>query len=375
MFMLSLVEPHIFNLSPYVPGKTFQEVKEEFGLENIIKLASNENCFGPSLKAIEAMQKSLVDSHLYSNEKRKTVKRSICQYLNVKELNEKNIVLGNGSNELIGLLVRAFLAPHEILLNGWPSFLTYRIAAQAFNRAEKTVFLTPDFDYDLDAMIKIAQGKLKNKIKLVFVANPNNPTGRYLKKKDLKRFMKQLPEHVVVVIDEAYVEYVDEPDYATMVAMVLERERTVVLRTFSKIFGLAGLRIGFAVCSLEVADILRRVREPFNVNYLAQVAAIAALEDTAHIARSQKNNKKEIMTLAKGLKKLGVEVTESVGNFLMLHLPNDIPKAKQVIHELLKRGIIVRELESYNLPQSIRVTVGTPEQNQKFLVTLKEVII
>jgi histidinol-phosphate aminotransferase len=264
-------------------------------------------------------------------------------------------------------LSRAFLAHNDVLLNAWPSFVVYRLSAAAMNRQEMTVPLTPDLHYDLEAMGRMAASPIGERVKLVFLGNPNNPTGHYLSKQALSRFFERLPAHVVVVIDEAYFEYVAREDYASCIDWVARRPRTVVLRTFSKIFGLAGMRIGFAVCDPEIAEILHRVRDPFNVSSVAQEAALSALSDVEHIKKGRDNNFSELPRVRAALQKDGHWVSDSVGNFVLLRLKDTQPGVEVVLEELLKRGIIVRPLLNYDLTRYLRVTIGLPEENDAFL--------
>ena len=372
--MLPLVLPHLYNLQSYVPGKALSEVRKEYGITDLIKLASNENCLGPSPHAMEAVQKSFFDAHLYPIEHREKLKEAIVDYLGSNFLQTKNIVLGNGSNELINLFARFFVSSKESILNAWPSFLMYRNVAKANNLSEESVPLTIANAYDLETMLAVANGPRKDKIKLVFIANPNNPIGPHLAKEEINNFLNHAPEHLIVVLDEAYAEYVCSNDYESALDWVVKRPRTIVLRTFSKIFGLAGLRLGFAVCPTDIANILHQVRDPFNINGIAQVAAIAALKDKEHIKNSQQNNEQELRGLHVGLNKLKIVTTSSSGNFVLMHLNPHNPPTKVVIENLLKLGVIVRGLDNYDLPNAIRVTVGTPPQNKRFLNSLKEVL-
>ncbi len=372
--MFPLVEKHIADLKPYAPGKTFREAKAEYGIQDFVKLASNENCLGPSPKAIKAMHRAFVNAHLYPLEERENVEDKICEYHRPHHLKAKNIVLGNGSNELIILLVRALLSRNEILLNGWPSFLMYRTAAKIHNRQEIAVPLTSDLKYDLKTMLEVSRGPQSDQLKLVFIANPNNPTGSYVTQAEMRDFMEQIPKHVVIVVDEAYAEYVTQSDCAQSISWVLERPRTVVLRTFSKIFGLAGLRLGYAICDMEIADVLHRIRDPFNVNCFAQEAAKGALDDTEHLQASKENNQRELFKMYASLRTLGIQTTPSQGNFVLLHLNESMPEAEEMIRKLLSKGIIVRGVANYDLPRSIRVTIGTSEENQKFLSALSQIL-
>ena len=373
--MLPLVEKHVFDLKPYAPGKTFREARAEYGIQDFVKLASNENCLGPSPRAVKAMHHAFSSVHMYPLEEIANVEAKICEYHHAYQINPKNIVLGNGSNELIMLLVRVLLSRNEILLNAWPSFLMYRTAVKIHDRQELTVPLTPELKYDLKKMIEVSKGPLAERLKLVFVCNPNNPTGSYVTQAEIDDFMEQMPAHVVIVIDEAYAEYVMRSDYASAIDWVLKRPRTVVLRTFSKIFGLAGLIIGYGICDPEIANSLHRVRDAFNVNCLAQEAAKGALDDVEHVQASREHNHRELVKIYEGLRGLAIKTTESSGNFVLMHLNDDMPETEKVIKKLLLQGIIVRGVANYDLPRSIRVTIGKPEENQRFLSALSQILV
>jgi histidinol-phosphate aminotransferase len=372
--MLPLVEKHIVDLKPYVPGKTFKEARAEYGIKNFVKLASNENCLGPSPKAVQAMYQAFPRAHLYPNEERDSVEDKICEYHRAYQIKPENIVLGNGSTELIMLLVRALLSRHEILLNAWPSFSMYRTAAQIQNRQELTVQLTEELKYDLKAMIEVSKGRQSEYVKLVFISNPNNPTGAYIAQSEIDNFMAQAPAHLVIVIDEAYAEYAMQLDYTSAINWVLKRPRTVVLRTFSKVFGLAGLRIGYAICDKEIAAALERVRDVFNVNCFSQEAAKGALDDVEHVQLSREHNQRELSKMCNGLNNLGIKTTKSSGNFVLMHLDDGMPLTQTVIDDLLLGGFIVRGVANYDLPRSIRVTIGRTEDNQQFLAALSQVL-
>lgn len=372
--MLALAEPHIMTLSPYVPGRSVKETCEQYGISNIVKLASNENPLGASPKALEAVMSELKETYVYPVANRMRLKEKICEYHDKFGLNTNQIVVGNGSNELITLLVRAFVSSRESILNAWPSFATYRIAAAAQNTKEVTISLDSNLQYDLDKMTEATLEESKHPIKLMFIANPNNPTGRYMNAQELDRFMLQIPEDIIVVLDEAYAEYVEKDDYSTGLSWIKKRERTVVLKTFSKIFGLAGWRIGYAVSSSDIASILHRIRDPFNVNNLAQVAAIAALDDAEHVARSKEMNSVQKKMVGRSLQELGLEITKSEANFLLIHLNHNMPKAPVVFEELLKRGVIVRPVNNYDLLDALRVSIGTSDQNHQFLTAISDIL-
>ena len=371
--MRPLAESHVLNLSPYIPGKPIKETSKAYGLSHMVKLASNENCYGPSSLAVEAIKKAVHESHIYPNDGRLAFKEKICEHHNGHQLQPRQIVFGNGSNELITLLVRSLVGPKEALLNAWPSFVCYRLACRAHGRTEVTVPLNSDFAYDLPAMahaIKTAELP----IKLVFIANPNNPTGRYVSASALDAFMKQVPEDVVVVLDEAYAEYVEEPDYPDGIDWVNKRPRTVALRTFSKIHGLAGLRVGYAVADPDIAEILHKVRDPFNLNALGMVAAVAAIDDKRHVDHAKEKNLLEREKLSQELRRLGFRILPGAGNFLLATGQTYMPSMEVICEQLLRMGVIIRSVSNYGLPQSARITVGTQHENAQLIESLNKII-
>ena len=369
-----LFPAHLGGLVPYLPGKPIEETEREFGVTGIAKLASNENCLGPSPKALAAMQQALGKTHLYPDAGGYYLKERLAKLHEKNAVTSSQVVLGVGSNELITLLARALVdvASGDAILNAWPSFVCYRIAARGVGAAEVTVPLRADLSYDLEAMAAAAVHD--RRVKLVFLANPNNPTGVGFTAHELARFLDALPTDVVVVLDEAYAEYVRDPAYPDGIAWVQKRPRTVVLRTFSKVYSLAGLRVGYAICDRDTADLLNKLRDPFNSNALAQAAALAALDDTEHIARSIAHNAAELPRLAQRLCEHGFAVTPSQGNFVLATLPPDAAAPCNdvaTLHEaLLRRGIIVRPVANYGLTRSLRISVGTVAENNKLFAAL-----
>lgn len=371
--MRPLVEPHIESLVPYVPGKPIEETEREYGITGIAKLASNENCLGPSPKAMEAAEKALKQLHLYPDAGGFYLKERLCQLHGRYGVKPEHLVVGNGTNELLTLIVRAFVGQGEAALNAWPSFVVYRLALKGHARDEVAVPLDTSLGYDLDAMAAALEAS-ERPIKLVCLANPNNPTGRYFSQAELDRFLARVPDDVIVVLDEAYAEYVSAPDYPDGMALWQKRPRTLITRTFSKVYGLAALRVGYAVCDPAIADILNRLRDPFNVNAVGQRAALAALDDKEHLERSREHNATELPRLAAGLAELGLEVTPSVANFVLAHTKEGMPEMADVNVALLKRGVIIRPVANYGLVRAARITVGTRAENDRLLVALAEVL-
>lgn len=356
-------------LTPYQPGKPIEELQRELGLVDVIKLASNENPLGASPKARAAVQTALGDLQLYPDGNAFRLKHALAVQLGVLP---EQITIGNGSNEILELLARVFLAPGRAALFSEYAFAVYPIVTQAVGAeacvAPAHVRSNPmPLGHDLAAF----EQKLDAKVRLVFIANPNNPTGTWLAPGAIAAFLQTVPADVIVVLDEAYYEYMDPELRANSLALLASHPNLVITRTFSKIYGLAALRVGYAISHPELADLLNRARQPFNNNSLALTAAEAALQDTDHVERSARNNREGLQHLKEGLDTLGLSCLPSQANFLSFGLGRP---ALAVYDALLRQGVIVRPLASYALPDYLRVTVGTPDQNARFLDTLREVI-
>lgn len=355
-----IVSEGIKSLVPYPPGKPIEELERELGITGSIKLASNENPLGPSKKAVKAVAKALAGLHRYPD--------GSCYYLK-NALSEKtgmpteNIIFGNGSNEIIELLIRTLLRPGDEAVMGNPSFAVYPLVVQAAGGVAVQVPLKKDLTHDLDAMSRA----VTKKTRLVFVCNPNNPTGTIVRAKELKRFLLVLPKDVIVCMDEAYFEFVNDKNFPDSLSFVKEGLPVVVLRTFSKIYGLAGLRIGYGIADAGIIDYLGRVRQPFNVNSLAQAGALAALKDTAHLVKTQKVNADGIRYLFGELKSLGYECVDTEANFFLVKVGD----GRGIYDALLKKGVIVRPMNSYGLGEYIRITVGLPAENRRFIKEMK----
>lgn len=370
MTMLQLAQSHLMSLKPYVPGRS---IELNFKVSRWTKLASNENCLGSSKAAIEAAIKALNKAHLYPNERRHQVIAKICQHYEHFHVETNQVALGNGSSELIINLVRGLLGPQEAMLYSWPTFVMYRIAAQAEGRISIPVPAKADMSYDLVSMVdKIHQSD--HPIKLVFLANPNNPTGNYLNKDELDDLVAAIPKDVVLVIDEAYFEYVIKADYPNSLVYALSRPRTIVLRTFSKVYGLAGLRLGYAIGDPEIIDILCRIRDPFNVNAMVQLSAIAALEDQQHVKRSIQHNLENKPKISLGLTKRGFLVHEGVGNFVIAKRNATMPVIADLCNSLMLHGVIIRPLDSFGLSEWVRISVGTDDEIAHLFIGLDEVL-
>ena len=357
------VPDYILSLKPYVAGKPLEELEREFGIKDAVKLASNENPLGPSPMALDAIRSSAADLHRYPN----SGSYDLCQHL-ARQLNLKceNIVLGNGSDDLIAMLARVLLQPGDEAVLPEPSFLFYDIVIQSSGAVPVGIPLKSGTT-DLDAMLD----RIGSQTRLVFVNNPHNPTGSLITKQALDAFVEALPATVVLVIDEAYIEFVQDPHCPNSIDYLDSGKTVVGLRTFSKAYGLAGLRIGYGLMPAYFAELLHRVRQPFNVNSLAQTAAIAALEDQDFLAKTVRLVNDELDFIYKALDELDISYTRSSANFLLIRLNK---KADGVFEDLLKQGVIVRSMSSYGYPDCIRVSVGQHHENLRFLAALGKVI-
>jgi len=355
--------PWVLSLKPYVPGKPAGELQRDLGISDVLKLASNENALGPSPLAVAAMVRATADAHIYSDPATHALRERLSRHLGVSMA---RIIVGNGSNECITHLVRCFATPDDNVVVSQYGFVAYRVVAGAAGVDVREVPVRAGRS-DLDAMAAACDAQTR----LLFVANPNNPTGTYNARAELERLLDRVPSHVMVVLDEAYFEYADAADYPDGMAYLARRENLAVLRTFSKAYGLAGCRIGYGVVPEYAAGRTNRVREPFNVNHLAQVAALAALDDTAHLDLVTETNRCVRAELYQGLESMGIEFEKTQTNFVLFRSPIG---GAALNEELLRRGIIVRPMTAYGLPDHIRVTVGTAAQNQRFLDALAEIV-
>lgn len=354
------IPEHIKNLIPYEPGKPLEELERELGIKNSIKLASNENPIGPSPEALRAIEKILPNIHRYPDGSGFYLKKTIAEYFNLRP---QNIILGNGSNEIIELSVRTFLNPGDETVMADQSFIVYQIVTQSAN-CKGIIVPLRDFTHDLDRMADA----VTEKTRMVFISNPNNPTGTAVGRKDVERFMGRLRDDIVVIFDEAYYEYVEKKDFPDTLKYVGEGKNVIVLRTFSKIYGMAGLRIGYGFARDELVGYMNRVRQPFNVNSLAQIGAAAALKDKSHLERSREVNRKGKEYLYGEFKKLGLNYVPTEANFILVKMGN----GRNIYNRLLKKGVIIRPLDGYKFPDYIRVTIGLPEENKRFIEALKE---
>ncbi len=359
--MPRLTPPHVERLVPYVPGKPVEEVERELGIADVVKLASNESPFGPSPHAVEVLRRIVTDAHRYPDAAGYELRHALAAFHGVKP---DEIALGNGSNELINLLALTFAGPDEHAVTGNPSFVCYRMALNAANVPLTEVALRDGLHWDVDSLL----AAVRPDTKLLFVANPNNPTGTYLARGELERLLRSLPPRVIAVLDEAYAQFATAADFASALQLRATRERLVVLRTFSKAYGLASLRVGYAVAPPKIVAYLDRVRAPFNVGGLAQAAARAALGDLEHVARTIENNTRERERVTRALEALGLRVAPSEANFVLV----DVRTSGRAVYErMLQRGVIVRPMPA-PIETWLRITIGVRDENDRMLATLRE---
>jgi histidinol-phosphate aminotransferase len=358
--MWKTAHEHILKLTVYEPGKPVEELARDLGLreEEIIKLASNENPLGPSPKALDAMRRTLERAHFYPDGGGYDLRGAVAERLGVSR---ENIVLGNGSNEIIEFIGHAFLGPGDEVVVARHSFAVYKLMAQLFG-ADTVEVPDPEYTADLDAMLKA----ITPKTRAVFIANPNNPTGTMVRQEAIDRFMAQMPDHVLVVFDEAYHEFLDAaPD---VLPYVRQGRNVVVMRTFSKIMGLANLRIGYGITTPELAAVLQRTRQPFNANGIAQAGALAGLLDEDHMRKTRELTHEGRDYFEKEFTAMGLEYVPSVANFVLVKVGD----GKETFEAMLRKGIILRAMGSYGLPEWIRISVGTMDQNRRCIAELKE---
>jgi histidinol-phosphate aminotransferase len=366
---LELAAPGVRLLQPYQPGKPVTELEREYGIRDAIKLASNENPFGPSPMAVAAAQAVLQGVARYPEGSGHMLAQRLAEK---HALPRECITLGNGSNDILDLIARVFLTPAHSAVFSEYAFAVYPIAVQAVGAQARVAPAHdgnrgPAYGHDLEAMLD----RVDSGTRLVFIANPNNPTGTWLAESGLEDFIASLPAHVMVVVDEAYFEYVAHANYPDTSRWVERFPNLIVTRTFSKAYGLAGVRVGYALSHPGVANLLNRVRHPFNVNTVAQAAALAALDDHGHLDKSIRCNHEGMFQLLTGISRLGLGSIESAGNFLTVDTGRS---GVDVYNALLQEGVIVRPLANYGMPQHLRVTIGRTDENARFLKSLEKVL-
>lgn len=349
---------YVLGIQPYIPGRLIEELERELGITNSIKLASNENPVGPSPMALDAIKDSISDINRYPDGSGYYIKKALSDMLSVRE---DELIIGNGSNELIDISVRTFLKAGDDAIMASPSFVIYSMAVQAVGGNPVQIPLK-DYTHNLRAMADAVTSKTR----MLFIASPNNPTGTINKNDEFDKLIERIPDDLLVVVDEAYYEYVTDPDYAESMKYLRSDKNLLILRTFSKIYGLAGLRLGYGIAKKETISFMNRVREPFNTNTIAQKAAVEALKDRRHITISRDVNEKGKKYLYHELSSMGIRYIPTEANFIYIPMESD---SKTIYEKLLKKGVIVRPVG----PEEIRVTIGLPEENRRFIEALKTV--
>jgi histidinol-phosphate aminotransferase len=357
------IPDHVLRIAPYVPGKPIEEAQRETGRGDVVKLASNENPLGASPRALEAIRATAEEAHRYPDGSGYALRRALALR---HGLSPSQVVLGNGSTELVEILAKTFLHDRRNAVVADPAFIMYRIAVLAMNAPLVSVKLHED-RHDLDAMAAACNRRTG----LVYIGNPNNPTGTYVGRDEFERYFARVPSHVLTVIDEAYLDYVEARDYPDGLEFLRAGRHVVILRTFSKIHGLAGLRIGFGLTSPDVSRALEAVRSPFNTSAVAQAAALAALEDRRHVSRSRAQNARETRFLETALRRRGLDFVPTCANFILVRAG----LAGEELHQrLLQEGVIVRPMEAYGYKDAVRVSIGRRQDNQRFLKALDAVL-
>ena len=356
------IRKELRDLEVYVPGKPIEELQREMGLRNVIKLASNENAFGPSPKALEALKSAIFRVNRYPDDGCFYLRKKLAERLNVKG---ENLIFGNGSDELIILAIRAFLDKGEEAILADPTYLLYRIAAKAAG-VKLTLVPLKNMRYDLETMALRISGDTR----IILISNPNNPTGTYVTRDEVGSFIEKVPNDVLLFFDEAYYEFAEGEDYPNTMKY-LDRGNIITSRTFAKIYGLAGLRIGYAAADKEVANVINRIREPFNANLLAQEAALAALDDEEYARFVRRETDKGKKYLYEEFIRLGLSCVPSATNFILVKIG---PRAEEVYQKLLRHGIIVRQMNAWKLNDYIRVTIGKEEENRFFIEKLETIL-
>ncbi|HEX3798598.1 MAG TPA: histidinol-phosphate transaminase [Verrucomicrobiae bacterium] len=358
------LNPALENVPVYQPGRPIEEVARELGLpaSDIIKLASNENPLGPSPAALAAMQKAIAQLHLYPDGNAFYLKQKLAEKLG---LNTSNLILGNGSNEIIEFVGHAMLAPGAEVIVSQYCFAVYPIVTRIFG-ANLVEIPARDYGHDLPAML----AAITPKTKVIFVANPNNPTGTLASRADILRLIEQVPQNILLAMDEAYIEFLDEPLDLLPLIRSGKHPNLLLMRTFSKIYGLAGLRLGYGIAQPELIAALEKIRQPFNINSVAQAGALAALDDTAHVEKTRTNNSEGLKFIATALQQMRLEIIPSSANFILARVGEGV----KVFNELQKLGVIVRPLAGYQLPEWIRISIGSAQENARCVMALKKIL-
>ena len=357
------VKKRILSVEPYRPGKPIDEVKRELGIRDVVKLASNENPYGPSPLVLKAIQAEAHQINRYPDGNCFYLRQALAKQLQIKE---EQIIFGNGSDEIIVMVLRAFVGEEDEVIVAKPSFLIYEIAARLEGATVKAVPLR-HFYYDLEKMAEA----VTEKTKIIFIGNPDNPAGTYISDRQLKTFLNSVRREILIVVDEAYFEYVIASDYPDTIKLLKAYPNLIVTRTFSKMYGLAGLRIGYGIARTQMIDLLNRIRDPFNVNSIAQAAALACLKDRSYYRKIGLKIEEQRQFLYQRLAGMGLAFVQSVTNFILIDLKD---QSTRIVQELLKRGVIVRDMKFWGLATFIRVTIGTEKENKKFIKALEELL-
>ena len=360
------LNPHIAAAPVYTAGTSVEEVAARYGLTDVIKMASNENALGPSPKAVEAIASALTTLNFYPRVTDDKLRERLAAHVSAG-MTPDNFVTSNGGSEMLAMIAMGFLEEGEEAIFCPPTFLLYEIQVRRRGGQPVKVDLTPEYRYDVDAILDAVTSRTR----LIYICSPNNPTGTIITQEEADRLMAGVPDHVVVVFDEAYIEFVDHDDHVDSLKYVRDGRHVIVVRTFSKIYGLAGLRVGYAIAPPELAQYLWRCRQPFHLSTLAMTGAMAALEDQEHVARTRAIVIEGRKWLHHQLAEMGLDPVPSQSNFIVFR-PGYSPQ--QVYERLLQRGVVVRPAGPFYMPEHVRVTVGTPEQNERFIAALREVL-
>ncbi len=360
-----MIKPNSFvgDLIPYVPGKPVEELERELGITGAVKIASNENPLGPSPLAEKAIKDAIHDLNRYPDGDAFYLKEKLSEKLGI---DPETLIFGNGSNDVIDIAARTFMEPGDEAIFGEYAFIVYPIVTKAVG-ATAVISPMPNYTHDLRDM----HSRITEKTRIIFIANPNNPTGTMVKRDEFEWFLDKVPEDILVLMDEAYFEYVDDKDYPNSLEYLNTGKSIITVRTFSKIYGLAGLRLGYGVAHKDIVSNMQRVRQPFNSNSLSQIGAIAAIDDTEHIDKTKKINSEGLLYVTKELEKLGIPYAPSFTNFVLIDLGGD---PMPIYNSLLKEGVIVRPVMGYGLRTHLRVTIGTTEENEKFVMGIKTIL-
>jgi len=362
---LSLATVGVQKLQPYQAGKPIEELERELGISNIIKLASNENPLGPSPKVLQALKEFCTPQNvaLYPDGSGFSLKKSIANQYNIPQ---EMITLGNGSNDLLELIARAFVTSDLAVMFSQYAFAVYPIVTQAIG-AEMQIVPAKNWGHDLEEMLK----RITEKTRVIFIANPNNPTGTWLSKNDLESFLNQVSKNIIVVLDEAYIEYIENLDFPNSLEWLEKYPNIIITRTFSKAYGLASLRVGYSISNPQIADLLNRVRQPFNVNSFALKAAEIALSDKDHLKQAVALNKQGMQQFENAFQNMKLDYISSVGNFITVDVKRN---GGEIYQLLLKEGVIVRPVGNYGMPTFLRISIGLPEENTRCIQALEKVL-